>query len=54
MFELIFKLEKETKNTVRFQEAERPDGPPVVGALYLQKYALKQMGSPDTLAVTIK
>jgi len=54
MFELKFVLEKETKNTIRFAEAERPDGPPAVGSLYLQKYAHKQLGSPTEITVTIK
>jgi hypothetical protein len=35
---LEFAREKETKNTVRFQEVERPGKPPVIGTLYLQKW----------------
>jgi len=34
-----FKREKETKNTVRFQEEPGPGKPPVIGTLYLQKWA---------------
>ena len=53
MFELKFVLEKETKNTIRFQEAERPDGPPVIGTLYIQKFAIRQLGNPEKITVTI-
>lgn len=36
--ELVFTREKETRNTIRFQE-EPPEGqPPVVGYLYLQRW----------------
>ncbi len=54
MIELKFVKEKDTKNTIRFAEQERDDGPPVVGTLYIQKYALKQLGNPETLTVTIQ
>ncbi len=48
----LFSLEKETKNTYRYQE-EPPEGqPPVVGALYVQKWALGSP-APETLKVTI-
>ena len=30
------------------------DAPPVVGTLYLQKYALNRLGNPDCLRVTIE
>jgi hypothetical protein len=30
------------------------DAPPVVGTLYLQKYALNRLGNPDLLRVTIE
>lgn len=33
-----FKKEKETKNTVRFQEIEEKGKPPVVGTLYVQRW----------------
>jgi hypothetical protein len=33
-----FKLEKETKNTYRYQEVPDEGKPPVLGALYLQKW----------------
>lgn len=34
-----FKIEKETKNTVRYEEATEGQ-PPAVGTLYVQKWAL--------------
>lgn len=49
--ERVFEFEKETKNTIRY--AEVGDGqPPVIGTLYVQKWALK--GSPKKLKVTIE
>ena len=53
MIELSFQRERETKNTVRFEE-EVTDAPPMVGTLYLQKYALNRLGNPDCLRVTIE
>lgn len=48
-----FVQEKETKNTIRFVE-EEADHPPIIGTLYVQKYALRQLGSPTRIVVTIK
>jgi hypothetical protein len=53
MLELSFQRERETKNTVRFEE-QVTDAPPLVGTLYLQKYALNRLGNPDWLRVTIE
>ncbi len=53
MLELSFQRERETKNTVRFEE-QVTDAPPVVGTLYLQKYALNRLGNPDCLRVAIE
>ena len=53
MLELSFQRERETKNTVRYEE-QVTDAPPVVGTLYLQKYALNRLGNPDRLRVTIE
>ena len=53
MLELSFQRERETKNTVRYEE-QVTDAPPVVGTLYLQKYALNRLGNPDGLRVTIE
>ena len=37
--EIRFIKEKETKNTVKFAEAPKPGTPPVIGTLYVQKWA---------------
>ena len=49
---LVFVMERETKNTVRFQE-ETNGKPPVVGTLYVQRWALGQP-LPQRLSVTIE
>lgn len=61
--QLIFQLEQETKNKIRFQEMDAAkDGKPasptvkdnaVVEKLYISKKTLKKMGDPDVLHVTI-
>lgn len=38
-YQVNFEREKETKNTVRFQEKPEKGKPPVVGTLYLAKWA---------------
>ena len=53
MIKLSFDRERETKNTVRFQEREG-DEPALVGALYLQKAAFARLGDPKTLSVKIE
>lgn len=35
-----FEREKETKNAVRFQEKVVPGRPPIIGTLYVQKWAV--------------
>lgn len=58
MFEelvLKFDREKETKNTIRFTERESEDGePPMIGILYLQKFAVKRLGDPSIIEVKIR
>jgi len=50
-----FDKEKETKNTIRFSERENEDGePPMIGILYLQKFAVKRLGDPSVIEVVIK
>jgi hypothetical protein len=44
---------KETKNTARYEEPES-DQPIVIGTLYLQKWALRHLGDPETITVTIE
>jgi hypothetical protein len=49
---LTFTLEKETKNTIRYQE-ETNGKPPAVGTLYIQKWLLGKE-PPQTLRVIIQ
>ena len=49
---LAFATERETKNTVRFQE-EANGKPPVIGTLYVQRWALGEP-LPQRLTVTIE
>lgn len=51
---IVLVQERETKNTVRFAEKENLEGPPVVGTLYIQKYALRRLGNPTEIVLTIK
>lgn len=52
IFSVQMDLEKETKNTIRYQE--RPEGgqPPRIGTLYIQKWALPEK-STKSIQVTI-
>jgi hypothetical protein len=50
---LTFKRERETKNTVRFEEQQPEGGAPSIGALYLQKPAARDLGNPEQLSVTV-
>ena len=49
---LVFVTERETRNTVRFQE-EASGKPPVIGTLYVQRWALGEP-LPQRLTVTIE
>lgn len=44
-----FKREKETKNTVKFEEVPAAGKPPVVGSLYVQKWFA---GATEEMVVT--
>ena len=53
--ELTFTVEKDTKNTRRYQE-ETGDGPPIIGTLYIQQWALRKLTGgnlPDRVRVTV-
>jgi hypothetical protein len=50
---LRFVRERETKNTVRYQELAE-DGEPVVGSLYVRKAELARLGDPRELAVVVR
>jgi len=46
-------VERETKNKVLFQEVSANGKPEAIGALYVSKAALKTLGDPETLEVTL-
>ncbi len=48
---ISFTMERETKNTIRYQE-ETNGNPPAIGTLYLQKWLLGEM-PPVKLQVTV-
>jgi len=50
--ELTFTLERETKNSVRYQEQTTGE-PPAIGTLYIQKWAVGTP-IPQTLTVTVE
>ena len=50
---VLFDLERETKNTVRYAETPAPGHEPVVGTLYLQKRVLPTP-YPERVKVTIE
>jgi hypothetical protein len=45
--------ERETKNTVRYAEVEGEDAQ-VLGVLYVQKHAVRRLGSPERVEVRIR
>jgi hypothetical protein len=49
-YDLTFKKERETKNTIRFQEEAEPGKPQIVGTLYIQKWA----APGETIRVTVE
>ncbi len=49
---LRFTVERETKNTVRYQE-QAEGKPPAIGTLYVQKWLLGQ-APPQTLVVVLR
>jgi hypothetical protein len=51
-FSATFKIEKETKNTVRYAE-EAEDRRPVVGTVYVDEYELPKP-FPERIRVTIE
>ena len=52
--EVEFRRERETKNTIRFEEVESETGdPPVIGTLYLQKWAVKRLGDPAKIRIAV-
>jgi len=53
-FNIEFAKDRETKNTVRYEELVDEMDVSKVGYLYVQKHALKELGFPETLKVTIE
>ena len=47
---LSFELERDTRNTYRFQEVAK-GAPALIGTLYIQKWAFEE--APKTITVTI-
>ena len=52
MIKAQFQLEKETKNTYRFQEIPDDTGKTKVGTIYIQKDALSQFNADDIFTLT--
>jgi hypothetical protein len=50
--EVKFEMEKETKNTIRYKEITEGGKPPVIGALYVQKWVFVE--TPQTIQVILK
>jgi len=48
---LVFNYEKETKNSVRYQEQPEPGKAPIVGSLYVQKWFA---GDSKVLTLTLE
>jgi len=46
-----FKVEKETKNTVKYNEVPAEGQPPIIGTLYVQKWFA---GNATEIEVTVK
>lgn len=50
--EIMFEFEKETKNTVKFDEVTKNGSDPIIGSLYVQKSALVDK-STDSLSLIL-
>ena len=50
---LRFERERETKNTIRYQELTE-DGEHIVGSLYVRKAELARLGDPRELTVIVR
>ena len=50
---VTFALDRETKNTARFAEVVPAGGRPVVGMLYIQKWAFQGQEIPKQVKVSI-
>jgi len=52
-FEVVFTLEKSTKNTWKYGEQPESGQPPRIGSLYVQKWALGEE-PPKRIRVTVQ
>ena len=50
---VTLKRAKETKNTIRYEEPEGGE-PPIIGTLYLQKWATHRLEDPETITATVE
>lgn len=53
IIEATFELEKDTKNTYRFQEVVEQGSPPKVKSIYIQKWAVGS-DPPEKIRVTVE
>jgi hypothetical protein len=44
---------KETENAIRYEESAG-DQPPVIGTLYIRKWAIRRIGEPDKITITVE
>jgi hypothetical protein len=51
---IVFELQKETKNTFKYEERPPAGQPPRIGALYIQKWALAGGPPPGRLTARIE
>ena len=51
-FTLTFLRDRETKNTIRFAEQPQAGTPPVIGTLYVQRWAAGQADSVHMVLTT--
>lgn len=51
---IYFDRERDTLRTVRFQERVMPEGYIRVGVLYVSKQAVAELGTPETLRITVE
>jgi hypothetical protein len=45
--------DKETENTIRFQEPKSPSKPALIGTLYVPKTTIADLGNPSSITVTV-
>jgi len=53
MLQIEFEFERDTKNKVRFAEVVEGRDPQMVGTLYIDKFAMKELGKGDINRVRV-